>query len=343
MPDYKMDKITVICPVYNEEKYISACIDSVLCQDYPCEDMEILFIDGMSKDHTRDIIKGYHKKYSFIKLVDNPQKIVPVALNIGIRLASAEVIIRLDAHAIYPNNYFSTLVKHLKELKADNVGGVCETLPANKKMKSKAIAAALSNPFGMGNSYFRIGTSQTRKVDTVPFGCFNKEIFKRIGLFDEELIRNQDDEFNGRIIKNKGEIYLIPTIVISYFGRDTLRKVAKMFYQYGLFKPLVNKKLGSPATMRQFFPLLFLIGLVIGAFLSCFSNFIAYVYTFVLLLYLILSFIFSGKECIKRKDWRLFFILPIIFFLIHISYGWGYLKGIYKVLFRKSFSVNINR
>lgn len=338
------DKITVVCPIYNEEKYIAACIESILSQDYPQEKMEILLIDGMSEDNTRNIILNYVQKYPFIELLDNPKKIVPTALNIGIRKASSEIIIRLDAHSIYPDNYFSMLVKYLKELDADNVGGIWETLPIDEKLISKAIAAALSHSFGMGNAYYRIGgTAEVKKVDTVPFGCFKKDIFERIGLFDEELVRNQDDEFNGRITKNNGKIYLIPSIVISYFGRDSLKKVAKMFYQYGLFKPLVNKKLGTPTNLRQFFPLLFLIGIVVGAFLSYFSTLIAMVYACILLLYLFLSFNFSARESVKQREWRLFFVLPVTFFLIHISYGWGYLKGIFKVLGRKKISVNISR
>ncbi|MEG2770954.1 MAG: glycosyltransferase family 2 protein, partial [Alistipes sp.] len=211
--------ISIICPIYNEERYIAKCIDSILTQDFPHAEIEVFFIDGMSSDNTRSIVGKYANKYPFIYLLDNPQRVVPFALNIGIRASKGEVIIRLDAHASYPNNYVSALVSNLVRLKADNVGGVCQTLPTNNNAESVAIAEALSCCFGMGNSYFRIGATKERLVDTVPFGCFRRDIFDRIGLFDEELIRNQDDEFNGRIVKNGGKIYLIIFIMsIIFYG-----------------------------------------------------------------------------------------------------------------------------
>ena len=181
--------ISVICPIYNEEKYIGKCIDSILRQDYPKEDMEVLLVDGMSTDKTREIVLSYCADYPFIRLLDNPRKIVPYAMNIGIQAAKGDIVIRLDAHAIYPDNYFSELVAKLYELHADNVGAVCRTLPADDSPKCKAIAAALSSPFGMGNSYFRIGAKEIMQVDTVPFGCYRKEVFDKIGLYDTDLIR----------------------------------------------------------------------------------------------------------------------------------------------------------
>ena len=224
--------LSVICPIYNEEKYIAKCIDSILNQDYPKNDLEVLFVDGMSTDRTREIVKEYASRYSFIKLIDNPNKIVPPAMNIGIKESKGEIIIRLDAHAEFPSQYFSRLTKALIDLKADNVGGVCITLPTSDDIIPIAIAHVLSSKFGMGNSSFRIGCKDVQEVDTVPFGCWHREIFDKIGYFDEELIRNQDDEFNGRIIKNGGHIYLLPDVEIKYFARDKISKVYKMFYQY---------------------------------------------------------------------------------------------------------------
>lgn len=332
--------ISIICPIYNEEKYISSCIESILGQDYPKDDLEVLFVDGMSTDKTRSIIRKYIQDYPFIQLLDNPSRVVPPAMNIGIRRALGEIIIRLDAHAIYPPNYFSVLVKQLDALKADNVGGVCQTLPVKKTTICKAIATALSSSFGMGNSYFRVGAREVMQVDTVPFGCFRKELFDKIGYFDEELVRNQDDEFNGRIIKYGGKIFLLPSLVIKYYARDATTKVRKMFYQYGLFKPLVNKKLGSPATIRQFFPLLFVLGLILGLGLSFIHPVITYSYISVLLFYILLAFLFGFKD---SKDLKQTLILPWIFFMIHVSYGWGYLTGLYQITFHKSFTAKVNR
>lgn len=335
--------LSVICPVYNEEKYISQCIESLLQQDYPQDDLEILFVDGMSNDKTREIIALYTRQYPFIKMLDNPKKIVPYAMNAGIKASKGDIIIRLDGHVEYPTNYFSALVKNLTELDADNVGALCETLPCGSSSKELAIAEALSSSFGMGNSYFRIGCNEVRRVDTVPFGCFKREVFDKVGLYDNELIRNQDDELNGRIIKNGGKIYLIPSIVTKYYARDKISKVRKMFYQYGLYKPLVNKKLGSPATVRQFFPLAFVLGLFIGAGLSCVSIIVALLYATVLVLYLFLACSFTVKSIVKTGRWGLVLYQPFIYFTIHVSYGWGYLIGIFKIILHKPFNAESNR
>lgn len=332
-------KLSVICPIYNEEKHIASCLESILQQDFPKEEMEVLLVDGMSTDHTREIVQQYTEQYPFIFLLDNPKRIVPTGLNIGIRVAQGDVIIRLDAHAIYPDNYFSVLVDKLFALNADNVGGLCRTLPAKETPVCEAIAAALSSPFGMGDSHFRIGTNKEMQVDTVPFGCFRREVFDKIGYFDEELIRNQDDEFNGRIIKYGGHIYLIPSIVINYYGRDSIGKVAKMFYQYGLFKPLVNKKLGNPATVRQFFPPLFVVGLIGGLLLSFVHPIFCILYMVVLALYLFLAIYFSVKQF---KNIKKVLLLIATFVTIHVSYGWGYLCGCVKLLLKRNLTAESN-
>lgn len=338
-----MLSVSIICPIYNEEKFISNCLDSIIQQDYPKEQIEVLLIDGMSTDKTRIIIKKYAEQYPFIYLLDNPQKIVPPALNIGIKAAKGDVIIRLDGHCIYPSNYVSLLTQKLFELQADNVGAVWNTLPAKDTSICRAIAIGVSHKFGVGNSMHKLGAKSIIETDTVPFGCFRRDVFDRIGFFDDDLIRNQDDEFNARIIKNGGKIFLVPDLVINYYARDKVAKMMKMFYQYGLFKPLVNKKIGYPATIRQFFPVFFLIGLLTGGVLSYFSNIMYMLYLPVILFYLLLAICFSIKESLKWKDWKLVLILPYIFFTIHISYGWGYLKGIYQLLMRNKIVVNVNR
>lgn len=332
--------ISVICPIYNEEKYIGRCIESIMQQDYPKEDMEVLFVDGMSKDRTREIIASYQPKCPYLRVLDNPYQIVPPAMNIGILQAKGEIIIRLDAHAFFPENYFSELVKNLKELNADNVGGVCRTLPVNDTVVCKSIANVLSSSFGMGNSHFRVGAKDVMQVDTVPFGCFHRELFDKIGYFDEELIRNQDDEFNGRIVKNGGKIFLLPQLVIDYFARDTLGKVYKMFYQYGLFKPLVNKKLGSPATFRQFFPLVFVLGLIAGLFFGFISLWFLVAYMAVLLAYFGIATMFSLRD---TKDLKQVLMQNWTYFVVHFGYGWGYINGLWKLLTRQPFVAKANR
>ncbi|HQM70322.1 MAG TPA: glycosyltransferase family 2 protein [Bacteroidales bacterium] len=337
--------ISVIIPCFNEEKHIEECLKSIINQDCQKENFEVLCIDGMSYDKTRQIIQYFTDEYQFIKLIDNPDRIVSYALNKGIVVSRGNVIIRIDAHCVYPKNYISVLVNKLFELNADNVGGLWKTNPGCPSRICEAIAIASSNSFGVGNSLHKTGTSKVVKTDTVPFGCFRRDVFDRIGLFDPDLIRNQDDEFNGRIIKNGGTIFLVPDVVIDYYARDTLRKMGQMYYQYGLFKPLVNKKLGSPATLRQLAPPLFVTSILLGFVLCLFMSVLLPFYLGFISLYLLISVGVSVKEAIRNNSIFLIALLPVVFFIIHFSYGWGYLSGIAKFLIFRTGSVtaNINR
>jgi glycosyltransferase involved in cell wall biosynthesis len=340
-----MCNISVIVPTYNEINHISSCLDSIILQDYPKEKMEVLVIDGMSIDGTRRIIKGYTARYPFIRLLDNPFRIIPHALNLGIISSKGDVIIRIDAHSKYPGNYISILVGKLSDLQADNVGGLWRTNPSNDSETALAIAIAASHPFGVGNSLHKIGVKKITRTDTVPYGCYNRSVFDNYGLFDTDLLTNEDNEFNGRIVNGGGKIYLIPEIIIDYYSRDKLSKTARMFYQYGLFKPLVNKKLRKPITIRQFFPPVFLMGLMIGGILSFFSGPILLIFLGTMAIYVLSSLTFSMIEAFKRNNNALFFLLPVVFLVIHLSYGWGYLAGTVKflILKRKTVKIGITR
>jgi glycosyltransferase involved in cell wall biosynthesis len=249
-----LPSVSIVVPCRNEAHYIAECLDSVLACDYPQDRLEVLVVDGMSDDGTRQVLADYCTRYPVIRVIDNPRRITPVALNLAIRAARGDVVVRMDAHVVYPRNYVSRLVAALDEFKADNVGAVLRTLPANERPMGRAIAIGMSHPFGVGTSYFRIGTDQPRWVDTIAFFCVRRETFDRVGLFDEELIRHQDGEFNARLIGSGGRILLIPDVVSYYYARATLRQVGRMFYQYGYFKPLVAKKLGRFMTLRQLIP-----------------------------------------------------------------------------------------
>lgn len=324
--------VSVVIPCRDEEKFIEAVIKNLLDQDYPQSKTEIIFVDGQSKDQTIAIIQKYGQQYSFIKLLYNERKIVPVALNLAIKESHGDIIVRMDAHSIYPTNYISELVKQLIGLKADNVGGVWETLAGDDTLMAKSIALAVSSPFGIGNASYRLSGQQIKQTDTVPFGCYRRDVFEKIGLFDEDLVRNQDDEFNARLVKSGGKIFLIPSVVIKYFARPTISKISKMFYQYGLFKPWVNKKLSSAATIRQFFPP----GLIL---FNLFFIFLCILYKSVWMflgifwgIYFITGFLFAIRIASVKKQILLSPIIPFIFSVIHFSYGWGYLKGIIYLL-----------
>ena len=332
--------ISIIIPVRNEEQYIEKCLTSVINNDYPKENMEVFVVDGMSEDKTRDKIYPFLKKYKFIHLIENPDKTVPYALNTGIQKAKGDLIIRLDAHAEYPKDYFSSLVSWQKRTNADNVGGVLITKPGNHTPDALAIALATSSFFGVGNAYYRFPKhfSTPKEVDTVPFGCYKKDVFNKIGLFDVELTRNQDDEFNARLRKYGGKIILIPEIKVTYFARDNFRKMFRMFFQYGYYKPVVNKKIGKPTSVRQFAPVIFTLFLFSFPLLIFLKNYF-FVYTGILGVYFLLNIFFSLKIAYKEKERKVFFFLVIAFFLIHVSYGFGYLSGLFGKA-EKNFHIN---
>ena len=326
--------VSVIIPCRNEEKFIGRCLDSIIAQDYPKDKIEVLVIDGRSTDRTREVVKGYIQKYPFIRLLDNPKRITPVAMNIGIKGAKGDYILILSSHSKIDVNFVQKNISNLQKYHVDCVGGIIITLPASKSLLSQSIALTLSHPFGVGNAYFRIGSKEPKLVDTVPFGCYKRDVFEKIGLFDEELIRNQDDEFNLRLIKNGGKILLVPDIISYYYTRDSLLKLWKMYFQYGYFKPLVVQKIGDILTWRQLIPAIFVSSLIFTGVLSFFSKFFLGLFLLIVGSYLFANFVFSLTIAAK-KGLKFFPILPVVFFTLHFSYGLGYLKGIWDFLIRK--------
>ena len=320
--------LSVICPINNEVKYIDVCIQSILLQDYPKEHLEVLFVDGMSQDGTRDIVGNYSKQYPFIHLLDNEKRIVPMAMNIGIKASKGDVIMRLDAHAQYPPNYFSVLTKALRFLAADNVGAACRTDVLNKTPKTLAIREVLSNRFGVGNSTFRLGVDKVLEVDTVPFGCWKRDVFDKYGVYDERLIRNQDIELNKRIVRGGGRIYIVPDTYCVYLARETFKELAKNNFGNGKWNILTvyyTKQIKS-LSIRHFIPLLFLCSLVLPLFFSFFFPPFLYLSYFFLLLYL--SVICGISLLVSIRKRLNAFYLFITFVFLHLSYGYGSLMGI---------------
>lgn len=327
--------LSVICPIYNEEKYIAQFLDSLLQQDYPKNDMEILLVDGMSKDRTREIVAEYTAKYQFIKLIDNPDKIVPYAMNRGIDAAQGEIIMRLDAHASYQPDYFSALVNGLKRLHADNVGTVCKTDVLNKTPKTLAIREVLGNKFGVGNSTFRTGIDREQEVETVPFGCWPREVFEKYGKYDVRLVRNQDIELNKRIIRGGGKIYILPETYCTYLARETWHSLAKNNYGNGKWNILTvyYTKTFSSLSLRHFIPLLFLQSLIVPLMLALIWWPFALISAASLVAYLGLLSVVSLKLAVQEK--LNFFYLLVTFIVLHVSYGLGSLVGIVKLPFTK--------
>ena len=328
-----MDKafISVVMPVYNEEKYIENCIDSLLLQDYPQDYMEWIFVDGMSTDRTTELIGAYIEKYpKLIKLLSNPNKTVPYAMNIGIKDAMGKYIIRLDAHADYNKDYISKCVYYLDTTDADNVGGVAET--KSKGFVGNAIAKMLSSRFGVGNSEFRTN-GESGYVDTVPFGAFRREVFEKWGGYDERLTRNQDNEMNYRIRKNGGKIYLSSDIKLSYYCRDSIKGISDMAVKNGMWNVITMKLCPGSMGVRHFIPLAFLLSLIILPIAGIIYHPIWWLFALEMVLYFALDCLFSAKQASGIKE---FFLLVLLFPIFHITYGAGSLKGILK-LFSKEY------
>lgn len=319
-------KVSVVMPVLNEEKYIEKCILSLLEQDYQKSDMEWIFMDGESKDSTVAIIQKFQEKYpSLMQLINNPNKTVPYAMNIGIRNAKGKYIVRLDAHATYNCDYISKCVYYLENTDAVNVGGILET--RGKEFMGKTIARMLSSRFGVGGSQFRV-SSQSGYVDTVPFGAFKREIFDEVGCYDERLTRNEDNELNYRIRKRGYKIYLANDINLSYYCRDTIGAITKMAHSNGKWT-IVAMKL-SPGSMgiRHFIPLMFVLSLLFLVPLSYISLFALKTLIIELTLYGLLDFLFACKQAESIKS---FLLLLLLFPIFHVSYGFGSLTGILKL------------
>lgn len=330
-----MTEISIICPTYNEEKYIHTCIESLVRQDIEKEKIEVIFVDGQSTDRTVEIIKEYQQKYNWIKVLNNPERIVPYAMNYGIQAATSDIIMRIDAHSHYADNYISVLKNALIEHDATNVGAVCKTDVLNKNAKTLAIREVLSNPFGVGNSLFRIGVDKITEVDTVPFGCYRKEVFTKYGLYNPKLVRNQDIELNKRIKRDGGRILLIPDTYCTYLARETYRALAKNNYQNGMWNILTVYYTNAmdSLSLRHFIPLLFVLGLVVPSLLGFIWWPFSMLSGLTFVLYFLLVSIISLKAFMEKKVNVFYMILT--FFVLHISYGVGSLVGLKRVLFKQ--------
>ena len=330
-----MTSLAIIIPCRNEEKHIGGCLNSLLANDYPRDDLEILVVDGMSTDRTREIVGEYCKEYSFIRMIDNPWHIKPKALNIGIESTKSDVVMRIDAHTVYANDYISKLVKGLFRYNADNIGGVRETYTDGTYM-AEVKSVAISHPFSVGNAYWRTGIKGgIQKVDTVFCGCYRRDVFERIGLFNEKLIRTQDREFNSRLIKAGGTIILDPSVTCTYFPKENLTDFVKWTFAGAYWLFYARRFTGiRMASWRNYVPLSFLFYSLFSLimFLSMIPNQTVNIITEIpLLAYVSLCLYFSVKIAFKKGTLLYVPLLVLIFPAVHYSYALGSLYGIIKV------------
>ena len=321
-----MTTVSFVVPVRNEEEYIRACLQSLVKQEYPVGDFEIIVVDGRSSDRTREIIEEIAGRNQQIRCLDNPTGIVPTAMNIGIRAARGDVIVRADGHNIYPRDYAANCVKYLEQTGADNVGGPWVTVPADKTFGAKLVAVVLSSPFGVGNSKFRTSRVQGF-VDTVPFGAYRRDVFDRVGMYNERLVRNQDIDLNARIRKSGGKIYLTPDLTTRYHPVKTFWGLLKYVYKtnrWHLFTIRENKEAMGLRHVAPAVFLLWLTALLTASFISSYARLFLGV---TLCLYLLIGFYFSLRSTVRR-DLGLAIAFPFAALCFHVAYGVGILFGL---------------
>lgn len=319
--------VSVLMPVRNEAAFIERSVGSVLAQDYPRDRMEILISDGMSQDETPRILALLKEENGNLKTIDNFGKIVATGLNAALRQAKGEIIVRVDGHCEIAPDYVSRCVSHLMNDKVEAVGGPVETI--GESYIARVIAAAMSSRFGVGGSAFRVSNSQTQFTDTVAFPAYTRAVIDRAGPFDEELVRNQDDEYNYRLRKLGVKILLASDVRSRYYSRATLRRLASQYFQYGYWKVRVMQKHTRQMRLRQFAPPLFVAALLLALLLLPILPAAGYALGLVAGAYglgLVAASILSAA----RNGWHLLPFLPFAFAILHLAYGAGFLIGLLK-------------
>ena len=327
----KVPRVTLIIPCYNELKTIGSLLQAIRLNNYDQSNLEIVVADGMSTDGTRDAIRDYafqHPELS-IRLIDNPQRIIPAALNTAIDAAEGEVIIRLDAHSAPRPDYIERCLNVLEETGAANVGGVWEIQPGAETWMARAIAAAASHPLGAGDARYRI-SGEPGPVDTVPFGAYRKEWLERVGPFNEDLLTNEDYEYNVRLRKTGGVVWFDPSIRSIYFARPDLHSLARQYWRYGYWKVCMLQRHPGTLRWRQALPPVYVLFTAILAALA-FPSLLARLLLAVQLgAYLSITALVGLVESIRREDMGLILGFPPAIWAMHFSWGGGFLWSALK-------------
>lgn len=325
--------VSVVIPIYNEENYISKMLGTLLTQDFPSDKTEIILVDGNSTDNTAQRIREFIADKPQFILLSNPERTVQHALNIGMRAARGKYIVRMDAHAEYAPDYISKCVETLDATDAVNVGG--PMIAKGKNPVQRAVAAAYHSPFALGGGKFHI-EGYEGYADTVFLGAFRKQTLEELDYYDPRLPRSEDDDLNFRIAEHGYKVYITPKIRSVYYPRDKYTALFSQYFEYGEWKVAVIKKHRRPARISHLIPCLFVLFLVLGAIASALSPILFAMYCAVLLLYAALDIYASVKtKYLSRFSEKL--RLMYIHFILHVSYGLGFIKGIFRFMFRRGF------
>lgn len=322
-------KITIIVPCCNEQAHIEAAVFSMLAQEEVTESFEIVIADGRSDDGTREILERISADEPRLRIIDNPERIVSSGLNAAIRASRGDIIIRMDAHTKCELDYVKQCIHILKTTSADNVGGPWQAV--GRTFLQKAIALAFKSPFSSGGA----GSHRPEyegPIDTVYLGCWYKKTLLRLGLFDEGLVRNQDDELNLRLIRSGGTIWQSPSIRSWYYPRASLLALFKQYMQYGYWKVRVIQKHRIPASIRHLVPGGFVGMLLVLSILSLAFLWARLSLFGLISLYLCANFGASLITCRQPANWKYIPAMPLVFAAYHFGYGWGFLRGVFDFL-----------
>ena len=323
----KLPTVSVLAPCRNEAGFIQEAVQSILSNDYPPDRVEILVLDGMSTDGTREIVARISAAHPRVRLLDNPHRIVPTAMNIGIGEAQGEYIIRIDCHAEFARDYLRKCVEVSRRTGAANVGGYWQTVPGADTPVARAIMLATSSPFGVGDSAFRTSGSVERETDTVPFGTFRQSLFAEMGPFDERLVRNQDIEMNSRIRKSGRKIIISPEIKLKYFNRGTLGGIWQQSFNNGLWNPYTIWLTGGGLRIRHFVPLIFVLSILGLAAGSWFHEVFLMGLAVLMVLYGGCAFLAASQQKAAAHHTTTGLVVAS-FFTLHFAYGIGSLWGV---------------
>jgi len=324
--------VSIIVPCYNEQATIHLLLEALYAQTYPRSRMEVVIADGLSTDETRETIARFQQEHPDlpIRIVDNPQRIIPAALNRALDQARGEYIIRMDAHAVPQKEYVAECVAALQAGKGDNVGGVWRIAPRGKGWVARGIAAAAAHPLGVGDAHYR-HTRRAQYVDTVPFGAFRRGLIDKIGPFDERLLTNEDYEFNARLRQAGGRIWLDPAIRSVYFARGTLAALARQYLRYGFWKAQMLRRYPQTLRWRQALPPLFVLSLIALALLSLFFSWARLLLLLESALYGLALLAAGIQTALRRRDAALILSVPLAIAVMHLCWGgamlWGMLRG----------------
>lgn len=333
--------VTVLVPCRNEAPFIEACLNSIVDNDYPESRLQILVIDGQSNDGTEAIIERFGAEHGCVTLIENQRKITPTALNLGVKAARGAFIVWMSAHSRYDRGYIRSCVEWALRSGADNVGGIIAAEPRENTVFGRAIVIALAHPFGNGGSKFRTSVGEPIWADTVFGGCYRRDVFSKVGLFNENLVRGQDFEFNMRLRRAGLRTLLVPTIRSTYLARSSPLTFLKHNWANGVWAILPFRYTDVvPVSFRHLVPMLFVGSVVLTASLGLFFPIFRLVSLLILGSYLVATLLMSASIAIRERAVSLMLVMPVVFWSLHIAYGLGSLWAAPRsasALFRHAF------